>query len=105
MTPQDPAARADTNAFSALSGLDVEDVIGVRRLGDITFEQPVHLGDKVALEVSVDQRHDLTADDVVIETSWRIVDELGQTLVEFRADMVCRRCRKDVSEAGDADLE
>lgn len=89
----------DLRPFSALSSLDVEHVVGVRRLSDVTFEHPVRVGDDIRVEVTVDQTRDLTAERVVVETSWRIVNQLGQILVHLRADMVCRRCREVASDA------
>ena len=73
------------SAFSVFSGLEVEDVM-------------VRAGGDVRVEIEVDRTRELTPERVVVETSWRIVDGVGETLARLRADVVCRRSR-DVARA------
>jgi acyl dehydratase len=94
-----------SQALSELSGAGVEDVIGVRRIGDVMFEQAVRLGDRVTVEVEVERTRDLSAEAVVAATSWRIVNEFGETLVTLRADMVCRRSAAARTQFDEADRD
>ncbi|MDQ3935497.1 MAG: hypothetical protein M3340_12795 [Actinomycetota bacterium] len=59
----------------------------------MTFDRPVRVGDDLGLEIDVDRMRELTPERVVVETTWRIVNQLGETLGRLHADVVCRRSR------------
>jgi hypothetical protein len=84
-------AEADLRAIAALSPIDVEQVVAVRRITNIAFERGVCAGDVVTVEVSVDHCRNLSPEQVVVETTWRAVNQTGQSLVRFGAELVCRR--------------
>jgi hypothetical protein len=95
-TRGESVAETDLRAISALAPIDAERVLAVRRVTDIAFERPVCSGDVITVEVSVDHCRNLSAEQVIVETTWRAFNESGQTLVRLRAELVCRR-ERDIS--------
>ena len=70
--------------------LDPDRVIALRRVGDAVFKQPVKIGDALRVEGKITALKELDAEQGLVETSLRILNQDGRLVVRASVELVWR---------------
>jgi acyl dehydratase len=70
--------------------LDPDRVIALRRLGDAVFKQPVKIGDALRVEGKITALKELDAEQGLVETSLRILNQDDRLAVRASVELVWR---------------
>jgi acyl dehydratase len=70
--------------------LDPDRVIALRRLGDAVFKQPVKIGDALRVEGKITALKELDAEQGLVETSLRILNQDDRLVVRASVELVWR---------------
>jgi acyl dehydratase len=70
--------------------LDPDRVIALRRLGDAVFKQPVKIGDALRVEGKITALKELDAEQGLVETSLRILNQDNRLVVRASVELVWR---------------
>jgi acyl dehydratase len=70
--------------------LDPDRVIALRRLGDAVFKQPVKIGDALRVEGKITALKKLDAEQGLVETSLRILNQDDRLVVRASVELVWR---------------
>ena len=69
---------------------DPERVVALRRVGDVVFKRPVHLGDAIAVHGKVESVSRIDEGNGLVALSWTIVNQHGQTVARARVEVLWR---------------
>ena len=70
--------------------LDPDRVIALRRVGDAVFKQPVKIGDALRVEGKITVLTELDAEQGLVETSLRILNQYDRLVVRASVELVWR---------------
>jgi 3-hydroxybutyryl-CoA dehydratase len=70
--------------------LDPDRVIALRRVGDAVFKQPVKIGDALRVEGKITALKELDAEQGLVETSLRILNQDDRLVVRASVELVWR---------------
>jgi acyl dehydratase len=70
--------------------LDPDRVVALRRVGDAVFKQPVKIGDTLRVEGKITALKDLDAEQGLVETSLRILNQDDRLVVRAGVELVWR---------------
>lgn len=74
-----------------LAPLDPSRVVALRGIDDVVFKRPVWIGDTIRVEGRVEEVKPLDEDTGLVELSWKIVNQSGDTVVRARVAVLWRR--------------
>ena len=73
-----------------LMPFDPERVVALRRVGDVVFKRPVHLGDTIAVHARVEAVSRLDEAKGLVALGWTIANQHGQTVARARVVVLWR---------------
>ena len=82
--------------------LDPERVVALRRIADVVFKRPVHLGDTIRVTGLVTSLADVGDEAGLVGFAWTIVNQDGRTVARARVEVLWRRAAPPVDEAAAA---
>jgi 3-hydroxybutyryl-CoA dehydratase len=91
--------------LSLASGLltwDHDRVIALRSVREVKFRSPVRIGDTVQVDAQVRRVRALKTGLAIVEMSWRVLNQLGTTILTARVELLWRCSDRD-GGAADAD--
>jgi 3-hydroxybutyryl-CoA dehydratase len=79
--------------------LDPERVLALRRIGDVTFKQPVCIGDTIHVDGRIESLRPLAGDVGLVETGWKIINQRSKIVARARVEVVWRRAAEPAAPA------
>jgi 3-hydroxybutyryl-CoA dehydratase len=83
-----------------LAPLDPSRVVALRRLSDVVFKRPVHIGDTIRVESRVEAIKPLDADSALVDLGWNILNHGDETVARARIYVVWRRASGEAAHPG-----
>lgn len=77
---------------------DPERVVALRRVGDVVFKRPVHLGDAIRVEGSVEALRALDDEAGLVGWRWKVLNQHGEAVCRATVEVIWRRDRPDLAE-------
>jgi 3-hydroxybutyryl-CoA dehydratase len=71
--------------------LDPERVVALRRVADVVFKRPVHLGDTIRVRGLITSLQDVGDDAGLVGFAWTIVNQDDRTVARARVEVLWRR--------------
>ena len=71
--------------------LDPEQVVALRRIGDVVFKHPGRIGDTIRVEGEVISRRELDEGHGLVTCRWRLVNQRGKLVARALVEVVWRR--------------
>lgn len=71
--------------------LDPDRVVALRRVRDVVFKQPVHIGDTIHVEGRVEHREPIDEELGTVTTAWKVLNQRGRTVLRAEVEAIWRR--------------